>query len=149
MNVYLALQVTDSFHEHLLSLALVSESGLELYLEIDNYPREYLSSFANEAIVPLLGKAVTGTVVSKDEVCLKISEFLNKFTDIKILCYHNYEWWSLLELLKEIGVPELEGENISSSIDQMALQSYFFKNARHHAIHRARGLKSSYRRNSA
>ncbi|POA83704.1 hypothetical protein C1882_18330 [Pseudomonas sp. FW305-E2] len=132
----------------LISMALVSEEGHELYFELnDNYRHEDCSEFVVERVIPQLSGG--SALISTESARNKLWSFLSQFDSVEIMSdapiwdweffcsivYHQGKWPSnvantpinLIDLFNEKGVDGEEAPELPhhALLDARLLMSYY------------------------
>jgi len=143
MLIYLDTAFTDPAYGDIISLALVAESGDELYLEFTDYPKNRVSAFVRETVEPLLGRTPNTVLTTRVSARTPLSQFLARHPDATIACQHNIDWWLLTELLADAGPGELHAINVSQRVDELRRQHFYVQRRalRNHALHDARACQ--------
>ncbi len=140
----------------LISLALIKESGEELYLELE-YDGE-LSSWVEEHVVPYL----SGEKVSVEEAKKQIEEFVGDSKPVLVAYVNQFDWMGVCRLF-EANSPEemsklpfhwfpIDFASILFAKEQTPLSlaaaarkyDIEISGVQHHALHDARLLKAVY-----
>jgi hypothetical protein len=123
---------------------MVSEDGrFELYLERQDYKKEWCNSFVNAAVLPLLGKM--GPAVDRHQLQEKLATWFSGLPrSITVACDSFADWELLLDALGDVLPKNLTGRydlrgHIDSSVFHHAVLRYHERNGPwHHALHDAR-----------
>lgn len=149
-RVFLDTEFTDFKDPHLISLALVADTGEELYIEVP-YPLSRCSEFVKEAVLPALGK-IPGAFCAIDDVRSRLIDWLTnvRSEDEDVVVAYDYEtdWLLMHAAMKHRAPLWCRNTLIWSHLDDLKVEQYFVLNRdaqQHHALHDARANKFGYR----
>lgn len=156
MLVFLDTEFTDFVQIDLISIALVSENGHELYAERTDFRREDCSDFVRAAVLPLLGR-IAGATCTRGQLTQRLRTWLEALPEPATLVFDYFSDWELLvdailgddydKLPVSIGGKQLLAADIvSDSVFQNALNRTFTREwPPHHALADARAIRAGYR----
>lgn len=146
MLIFLDTAFTDPAHGDLISLALIAQTGEELYLEFTDYPKNRSSAFAREAVEPLLGRTPGAVLATQEAGSVHVTDFLARHPGATIACNNNIDWWLLSELLAKADPISVNAQNIRPLVDELRRQHYYVQHRalRNHALHDARACQYAY-----
>lgn len=125
----------------LISLAMVSSTGAEFYVELlDGWELDACSEFTRDVVLPQLEQATWG--LSRREAADQLRGFLRAQGNCEILSDAlNWDWPLLLELLSPAGLPDnvLGCRQLTESQIELAPQG--IPELPHHALEDARWLR--------
>lgn len=96
LNIFIDTEFTDLLNPHLLSLALVAETGEEFYAELPFEPR-FCSAFVREVVLPLLNHNQINQV-DTNELFLRLNTWLRLVkprSEILVICFDAQIDWTL------------------------------------------------------
>lgn len=156
MLVFLDTEFTDFAQHGLISIALVSEDGQELYAERTDYQRDACSAFVRENVLPFLGR-VPGATCNRAELTERLHAWFGQFSEPVTLIYDFEGDWLLLAdaLLSHahrnppahLGKPlHLGNSSITHPVFERAQNLAYTPDwPPHHALADARALMAGYR----
>lgn len=148
MRIFIDTEFTDFIDCHLMSLAMVAESGEEFYVEVD-FPEASCSSFVREVVIPLLHMH---TKCSRDDLKRQIIDWLKLVRrpndEIKICFDYSTDYDLFVDAIDGELPPFIVPENISRGISDLLLYDFWKKNPdlhEHHSLHDARANAYAFR----
>lgn len=149
--VFFDTEFTDFQHADLISVALASEDGRELYIAITDYKRHLASTFVEEAVLPKIElPEAMPTLATKAEATQLIAEFIQQIPDICLVSDAEVDGMLLRHLLKKIRVyPQFALVQNLLEVDQALqmmneIERVLSKHpGRHNALVDVRALKSA------
>jgi hypothetical protein len=156
MLVFLDTEFTDFVQIDLISIALVSEDGRELYVERIDYRAEDCSDFVRAEVLPMLGR-VPGARCDLQELTRRLRAWFDALPEAATVVFDYSKDWDLLvdALLGDEydTVPpnvatrlHLAHDTLSDAAFKMAnVRSFTHEWPPHHALADARALRAGYR----
>lgn len=134
----------------LISLALVANTGEELYAEVP-FPKAECSEFVRETVIPLLGKHPDAFCMIED-LGARITEWLEgakgSNEGVEVCFDFQTDWDLMVEALNNAIPLWCKPRHISArNINQLLRVSYFKKHGlpEHHALYDARAARYAFR----
>jgi hypothetical protein len=154
MLVYLDTEFTSFEKPELISIGLTTREGHELYLELEDYPRDLCSEFVRRHVVPLLGR-LPGASCTRSTISNKLKSWLSALPSEHLILFDFVGDWVLL--CRALGIASdipsangmdtkiLESEIINDPVFVFAQnEAYTSECPRHHALYDARGIKAGH-----
>jgi hypothetical protein len=150
MLIFLDTEYTDSLNCDLISIGMVSEDGeYELYLERNDYMREWCSPFVHAAVLPLLGP--TTEAVDRDTLEKRLSTWFSLLPrTVTIACDSFTDWELLFDALDGkrpqnlTGRYDLRGQTGSPEFHHAVVRYHECSGPWHHALHDARAHRCGW-----
>ncbi|WP_156039029.1 hypothetical protein [Chromobacterium haemolyticum] len=150
MVVFLDCEFTDFIDIELISIALVTEDGRELYIERSDFGVERCSAFTREAVLPRLARPGV-PVLDRDRLRQVIKQWFAELSEaVTLACDHQVDYELLIDAL-DGSLPA----NLTSRLDLSQLEAPFHRTvsayhavpgqAWHHALHDARAFLAAWR----
>lgn len=147
MLIFVDTEFTDFTNPELISIALVTEDGQhEFYAELP-VSQHRCNAFVIETVLPQLGK-INGAQCTVNELAERLHRWLGQFADSSpVICFDFDGDWRLFCHALDNDLPSwLQGKNVFTNLDPVAVQMYFIDNGLrdHHALHDARANRHAY-----
>ena len=158
MLVFIDTEFTCFKHAELISLALVSEDGREMYVEATDYNRAKCNPFVVDHVLPILGR-VSGAACDRTQMTERVREWFEQLPEPATVIYDfGGDWYFLTQVVS--WLPAAVQDPPANMAEKLALGSATFTHPifekaaaatfseqwpQHHALADARALMAGYR----
>lgn len=143
-------EFSDLVDMHLISIALVSESGSDFYSEVP-FDEFTCNSFVTETVISLLARSGNSLCASTEDLQSRLDFWLSQFEG-KITIFYDYfgDIALFMELFSNQLPVHIDCINIRGKIKKTKHEEYFNKSdeQKQHALSDARANKYSYEPNA-
>jgi hypothetical protein len=148
MLIFVDTEFTDFTNPELISIALVTDDGQhEFYAELP-VDQQRCNTFVIETVLPQLGN-IDGAQCDVNELAKRLGHWLGQFAARSpVICFDFDGDWHLFCRALHCELPDwLQGKNVFTNLDPVAVQMYFIENGLrdHHALNDARANRHAYR----
>ena len=149
MRIFIDTEFTDFNLMHLISIGMVSETGIEFYAETA-FPLDACNDFVKEIVLPQLGRK-PDRIFDCERLGGELMQWLESICpagDYVEICFDFYADGDLFVAALEQPLPSwCHLRNVWSQIDDRAVALYFRQTGKsdHHALHDACANRFAYR----
>ncbi len=148
-KIFIDTEFTDFIDIHLISIAMVAQSGEEFYAEVP-YPDSSCNAFVRETVIPLLGR-IQDTSCAVEDLCVKMTTWLRIVRpleeDVEI-CFDYQSDWDLFSSALDYRVPPwCQARMINRNINELLRYKFHKDNnlPEHHALYDAQANRYAFR----